>query len=132
VQTVPQAPQFCASVRSATSHPVLTALSQLPKPALQTIEQAPAEQLANPFTELHAMPQVPQWAVDVLMLVSQPLEAALSQLPQPVSQAATAQVPVLHAPVAWAGAHATEHAPQSVSVRMLVSQPLAGLPSQLA
>lgn len=95
-----QLPQFWASFSSETSHPVSSEPSQLPKPELHTMAQAPALQLANPFTLLHACPHEPQCCVDVLRFVSQPLSAAPSQLPQPVSHVPTRHVPVVHEPVA--------------------------------
>jgi hypothetical protein len=65
------------------------------------------------------------------VFVSQPLAALLSQLPQPVSQAVTRQAPVVHDSVAWSSAQAAPQAPQSPSVRRLVSQPSDGAPLQL-
>jgi hypothetical protein len=99
---------------------------------LHTIEQAPAAQPANPCTELHAWPHVPQWVVLVSVWVSHPFAASPSQLPQPLSHVPTRHAPVVQAPTACAGAHASAHPPQSVNVRMFVSQPFDGFPSQLA
>ena len=62
---------------------------------------------------------------------SQPFEALLSQLAKPALQLPSAQVPVEHEAPAWLNEQATLQSPQSVSVRMLRSQPLSGLPSQL-
>jgi hypothetical protein len=47
-------------------------------------------------------------------------------------QLAIVQVPAVHVPVAFAGAHILPHIPQcEVSVCVLVSQPFIALPSQL-
>ena len=50
---------------------------------------------------------------------------------KPALQDVTTQLPVEHDSVAWAKLQAVLHAPQSVNVRMLVSQPSTGSLSQL-
>jgi hypothetical protein len=59
-QTVPQAPQFCALLARATSHPLVNKPSQLPNPALHVMAQVPNAQDAVPFVLLHWFPHVPQ------------------------------------------------------------------------
>ena len=66
------------------------------------------------------------------MLVSQPLTATPSQLPNPGLHDGTEQTPFAQAAVPFAAPHDTPHAPQLVMlVRRLVSQPFAEMPSQL-
>jgi hypothetical protein len=76
--------------------------------------------------------QAPQCRGDVSVFVSQPLLERPSQLPKPESQAVRAQVPPLQASEAFARSQTTLQPPQSVSVLMFRSQPVFGLPSQLA
>lgn len=62
--------------------------------------------------------------------VSQPLDAAKSQLPKPVVQLPSEQVPVEQLSVAFVSAQAALHAPQCVSEVSATSQPLFTSPSQ--
>jgi hypothetical protein len=79
------------------------------------------------------VPQLPQFAVLVWRLTSQPLEGLPSQLPKFSAQLATAQAPALHAAVALARLHAAPQRPQLAAlVLRLTSQPLPLLLSQLA
>jgi hypothetical protein len=106
--------------------------SQLPKPVLHVMPHAPDAHEADPLAALHALRHTPQWATAVLVLVSQPFEATLSQLPKPALQAPTAHAPAAHTLVALASEQVARHAPQCVAdVERLVSQPLATTPSQL-
>jgi hypothetical protein len=59
-QLVPQVPQFAVVFVRFTSQPVDAKPSQLPKPALQAIEQAPPPHDGVPFVLLHGAPQPPQ------------------------------------------------------------------------
>jgi hypothetical protein len=129
--TLVQLPQVCTLLVRLASQPLDTLPSQLPQPELHVIEQVPVEQEAVPLVEEHAWPQPPQFAVLVLVLTSQPLAACPSQLPQPVLHEVNVQVPVLQEEVALTWAQPLAQLPQSVRVLRLVSQPLAGLPSQL-
>src|SRR5438045_3572886 len=79
----PQVPQLASVALRSVSQPLATLLSQLPKPALQAIWQAPATQLAAPFAVEQALPQAPQLVTLVLVLVSQPLVTSPSQSPNP-------------------------------------------------
>jgi hypothetical protein len=76
------------------------------------------------------MPQPPQFE-RVLSGVSQPFMGLPSQLPKPALQLAIPQVPAVHVPVAFAGAHLMPQPPQFERVLSGVSQPFMGLPSQL-
>ena len=60
---------------------------------------------------VQAVLQAPQWVALVRVSVSQPLVALPSQLPKPVSQAATPHAPAAHS---WPVAQAFPHAPQWV------------------
>jgi hypothetical protein len=130
-QVLPQLPQCVAVVRSA-SQPLLGLPSQLPQPAEQLGAQArlPAlpPQLVVPWEFVHWTLQDPQAAV-VFSCVSQPGDAV--QLPQSTSQAPIVQVPVAHEAVACRNEQATPQSPQSVTVRMLRSQPSFGFELQL-
>ena len=78
----------------------------------------------------HALPQALQWLAFASRLVSQPFEATASQLPYGLVQPTTSHVPVLQEAVAFARLHGVPHAPQSVLVFRLVSQPSAYWPLQ--
>jgi hypothetical protein len=129
VQAVPQTPQLLVVFR-LVSQPLAALLSQLPQPALQVIEQAPSEQEALPFVLLQALLQVPQLLRFVWRLVSQPSAVTPLQLPHPELQVPSTQLPVEHDSAALARSQSWPQAPQLASVLRVVSQPLAGLPSQ--
>ncbi len=76
-----------------------------------------------------AIPHAPQCVGEVRVLVSQPLDAAPSQLPKPPAQMPTAQAPMRHTGVALSSAgQVIPHAPQLVtSFWRLVSQPSAAM-----
>jgi hypothetical protein len=131
-QTVPHLEQFWADVPRLTSQPLEASLSQLPYPLLQETLQPPSEHVAVPFAWLQACPHPPQCATVFCVLVSQPLPGVASQLPQPLLQDPTAQLPVAHVLTAFGNEQVVPHAPQSVSVLRLVSHPFDGFPSQLA
>lgn len=67
----------------------------------------------------------------MLVLVSQPFSLLASQLPKPVLQAPSVQAPVEHDSAAFEKSQLMPQPLQSVVLRMFVSQPLLGLPSQL-
>jgi hypothetical protein len=130
-QLVPHAPQWAAVVRVSVSQPLAAMPSQLPNPVAQVSPHAPAAHagvaLAPPG---HAVPQRPQLATSVCVLVSQP--AAAVQSPKPATHAKPHAL-AAHVAVAFAGAgQLVPHAPQwAAVVRVSVSQPLAAMPSQL-
>src|SRR5262245_40850907 len=66
------------------------------------------------------------------MFVSQPFAPAASQFAKPALHAPRVQTPLRQLSPAFGRSHAAPHAPQSVSVLILRSQPLSALPSQLA
>ena len=131
LQAVPHAPQFPALVCVFVSQPLLGLPSQLAKFGEQLGTHAPEVHAVLPFAFVQALAHVPQWAV-VLRGVSQPLATLPSQSPKPELQDDIAQVPVAQLEVALARLHETPHAPQLAVVLSDASQPLLGLPSQLA
>ena len=62
--------------------------------ALQLIEQALLAHEGNPFWVPHTVPQPPQFAVELVVLVSQPLLGLLSQFPKPLLHTGTQAVPL--------------------------------------
>ena len=124
-------PQWLVLILVSVSQPVDTSRSQLPKPdAHEAIPQAPLTQLGVPWATVQMLPQLPQLAVLVAVLVSQP--AAAVQSAKPVLQSYP-QMPATHLRVLFAGsAHSVHEAPQfSGSVFTEDSQPFAKLSSQL-
>lgn len=77
--------------------------------------------LLHAFAQPAQLDAVPSW-------VSQP--TAAPQSAKPAVQLLWAQIPVAQEALAFGKEQNTPHAPQSVNVRMLVSQPLSGMPSQ--
>ena len=133
LQTVGHVPQCAGSVFRFASHPFTTLPSQLPKPALHELSaHTPAEHEALALANEHTVPQPPQFDTLVLVFVSQPFDALASQLPKPALHTGV-QRPDTQDVVPFMFAHAVPHAPQLVElVLRFVSQPLFGLPSQLA
>src|SRR5262245_47959644 len=86
LQTTPHAPQL-EVVLSGASHPVDVMRSQLPKPPLQeAIVHTPDWHEGVALASEQGLLQPPQWARDVLVLVSQPLFKIMSQLANPPLQ----------------------------------------------
>ena len=81
LQTLPQVPQLLAVVLVLVSQPLVALPSQLPYGAVQVMPQMPLPQSGAPLVLLQTVPQTPQFAASVLMLVSQPLTMLLSQFP---------------------------------------------------
>jgi hypothetical protein len=81
---------------------------------------------------LHPLPQPPQFVV-LDSALSQPLTMSPSQSPKPLAEHIGAQVPALQLVLPFGLVHESAQPPQLASVsEVLVSQPLAGLPSQSA
>jgi hypothetical protein len=73
-------------------------------------------------TGTHARPQVPQCALLVVRLVSQPFIALPSQLPKPRLHTCP-QLPLEHMGEAFADAeHATPHEPQCIRLTLVLTQ----------
>jgi len=71
-QALPQTLQLATLVLRLVSQPLVTSLSQLPKPGAQAIAQAPARHDGVPLTDEQRAPQLPQLRGSPAMLVSQP------------------------------------------------------------
>jgi hypothetical protein len=134
VQVRPQVPQLVTVLVRLVSQPLLSSPSQLPKPVLQVMPQAPAVQVAAALARVgQAVPQAPQLVALVRVSTSQPLLLLLSQLAKPSLQRRP-QVPIAQAAAALAPpAQTVPQAPQlAAEVAVSTSQPLAALLSQLA
>jgi hypothetical protein len=130
-QAVLHAPQ-CVSELSGVSQPLFALASQSPKPGLQaTFTQLPEAQLATALARSHSVPHAPQ-LLAVFVGVSQPLAAFMSQLAKPVLQVPSVQEPLAHEAAALTRLQTEPQAPQLAVVWSEISQPLLGLPSQLA
>lgn len=127
-----QAPQCDVLFVVFVSQPLDVAPSQFANPELHAMPQVPLEQLGVPFELEQTLPHPPQLLTLLPVLVSQPLLASPSQLPNPTVQSTSSHTPVEQLAVALARAHCTPQAPQSLVVRRLVSQPSLGLPLQSA
>ena len=129
-----QAPQCAASFVVLTSQPLpaLPSQSALPGLQLETVH-CPPLQSAPPFATEQTLPQVPQFCALLLVVVSQPLPALLSQFPKPGLHATILQTLPWHSAVPFV---LLQTLPQPLqlfaSVVLSVSQPLSTLPSQLA
>jgi hypothetical protein len=92
---------------------------------------APPVQAGVPFAAAHALPQLPQLVV-VVVLVSQPFVALPSQLPQPALQVGTHAL-LVQVVVPCALLQAVPQAPQfDALLVVLTSQPSAYVPLQFA
>jgi hypothetical protein len=122
---VAQAPQFATDVRVSTSQPFAAFASQLPKPALQgPSAQTPDAHVAIAFANAHALPQAPQFAIEVWMLVSHPLAVFPSQSARPGEHVLRWQTPIVHTADAPGKLHTVPHAPQLATlVARFTSQP---------
>jgi hypothetical protein len=129
-QSEPHEPQS-VSVQMEVSQPLEGSASQLSQPALQAYWQPfVPPQLVEPWAFEHEFPHERQ-CVSVPSCVSQPVDAFMSQFPQPLVHAPSVQVPAPHDSAAFGRSQSTSQSPQSVRVRMLRSQPLPRSPSQL-
>ena len=129
-QTLPHWPQLFLSVFVLISQPFASFISQLANPALHVPRlHTLALHCAAPLAYAgHALPQPLQCATLVVMLVSQPLATAPSQLSKLALQLAIPQLLAAHpaTPLATAG-HAFPHVPQFPTfVAVSVSQPFTG------
>jgi hypothetical protein len=123
-QTLPHEPQLVTSVFRLWQPPAQKVVG-----GVQTLAQVPPE---HAVPAGHTLPQAPQCELLVASVVSQPLPALPSQLPNPASQAPSPQAPPAQAGLPWArGGHALPHVPQWARlVDRLASQPVAASWSQ--
>jgi hypothetical protein len=129
-QTLPQASQLLLSVCSSTQAP-----PQADKTPPQVKPHVPLLQVAVALAGAgQTWPQAPQLLGSLVTFVSQPSAASPLQSPNPALQVAISQVPLTQAGVACAAPQTWPHPPQLLMSLppMLVSQPFAELPSQLA
>jgi hypothetical protein len=127
----PQPPQS-ARLFSCVSQPLPVVPSQLPQPGSHVVRtHAPLMHVSPARERSHAVPQPPQ-SVSVVSGLSQPLATIPSQLPNPPLHVVSAQLPLAHDSEALFRSQLVPQPPQFESVRMSVSQPLTGLPSQSA
>jgi hypothetical protein len=131
-QALPQLPQFATLLCVFVSQPFVASPSQLPQPTTQVGAQLPLVHVVVPCGFVQPFPQDPQLATLVCVFVSQPFAALPSQFAKPGEQLPRVQTPLTQLSLAFARSQTVLQAPQSVSVLMLRSQPLSGLPSQLA
>lgn len=105
-------------------------------PALQVTPHVLLLHVPVPLPKLgpgQVCPHEPQLPALFVVLVSQPVAYEPSQLAKPALHEATVQIPDTHAAVPFATEQTLPQVPQLLtSVLVLASQPLAGLPSQLA
>ena len=123
----PQVPQLF-TLQIEVSQPFCALVSQVSQPGLQVGTQPLLWQLVVPCALKQPSPQ-PRQFDKLPSAVSQP--AALVQSAKPLLQVSRVHVPVAHDSLAFGRSQSTPQSPQSLSVRVLVSQPLARLPSQL-
>jgi hypothetical protein len=117
------------------SQPFATIPSQSAKPcAHDPIAQLPELHAGAAFGTEQTCEHVPQFALSVEVVISQPFAIFPSQSPKPPLQAAT-HAPAMHAaaPFAITSGHAFGHVPQcDVEVRRFASHPFAATLSQSA
>lgn len=116
-----------------TSQPSDGSPLQSAKPALHCpTPHAPFMHTAEALGTTQRRPHAPQFAESLPSGVSQPFAAIPSQSPKPSLQRPIPQLPPEQAGVPFAGvAQRLPHIPQcEVLVRVLVSQPFEGSPSQ--
>jgi hypothetical protein len=129
-QVLPQPLQLFGSLVVFASQPLLALPSQLARPAPQVGEQVPPTQAVLPPELVHWVPQAPQLFTLLEVLVSHPLRVLPSQSPEPLAHTGT-HCELLHEVLPLVFVQAWPQAPQlPVLVRVSVSQPLRGLPSQ--
>jgi hypothetical protein len=81
----------------------------LPQPGSHVTLHAPPMQTEAPLTSPHKLPQIPQFALLVARLVSQPLSVTPSQLPQPALQALIMHTPPRQAVTALGNVQVQPH-----------------------
>lgn len=134
LHALPQPPQLFVSLVVLISQPLATLLSQFAYPALHATEHFEAAHVGVALFVLHAWPHPPQFFGSVVMVVSQPFAALLSQLAVPATlQVDTMHVEFVHTSLAPVAEHEWVHDPQLfVSFAVSISHPSAALLSQSA
>lgn len=132
--TRPQLPQLRESVLTLTSQPSPLTRLQSAKPALhEAMPHAPDRHVGAPFATTQARPQPPQLLTLVVVLTSQPSPDVRLQSAKPALHA-TPHARDWHRGAPFGTARQTRpQRPQLLtSMLMSASQPLNGMPSQLA
>jgi hypothetical protein len=115
-QAWPQAPQLLKLSVMLFSQPSAAFRLQLAHPVLQAMLHTPLVQDGVPLIELQTFPQVPQLLAAFVRLVSQPLAAFPSQLPQPEVQEDMTQILFWHAGIELEKEQTVPQAPQLVTL----------------
>jgi hypothetical protein len=127
LHALPQPPQLAALVVVFTSQPSLGVWLQSANPvAHPAMTQLEALHAGVALASEHALPQVPQFAVLLVVFTSQPSEGILLQSEYPAAHVATPHAELTHLGVALARLHAPPHAPQLFG-SLVVSTQLAPL-----
>jgi hypothetical protein len=132
LQALPHVPQFATLVLVFVSQPSEYVPLQSFHGAVHdwTVHVVPMHE-GVPLAAVQTVVQEPQWFTSLVVAASQPSATLLLQLPQPAAHAME-QAPAAQAAEPWTVEQAAPQAPQFVTlVSVLVSQPLAWLPSQL-
>jgi len=109
----PQPPQWFGSLVVLTSQPFATSMSQSAKPALHdAMAQLELLQTGVALGVVHALPQVPQLLRSLVVWISQPFDATLSQSAKPALHEPMAHIELLQAAVALGSVHTLLHVPQ--------------------
>jgi hypothetical protein len=119
---------------SGASQPLASMVSQLPKPGLQVPS---AQELAThwplAFAYVQGLLQNPQFAAELVVSVSQPFAACMSQSAVPAAQLETPHTPLLQTGVpVWAMHTIVQLSQWFGSALRLTSHPLIGSPSQFS
>lgn len=117
----PHAPHAFTFVARTTSQPFATMPSQSAKPIMQVKPQPPSSHVGTAFARAgHSVPQVPQFARSLVVLISHPLAAVLSQSAKPSAHIPIPQALALQAAVALAGVGQTLSQPPQCAVSFAV------------
>jgi hypothetical protein len=130
VHAVPHVRQL-VSVLSGVSQPLAATTSQSPKFVLQDVSaQVPVWHVPTPLAYEHTLPHIPQFDVEVLVFVSQPLFGLVSQLAKPIAHIGVHML-LEQAVVPFAFVHVVPQDPQfEAFVAVLLSHPFPYMPSQ--
>jgi len=91
VQVIPHPPQCVVLVCVLVSHPLVTLLSQLPKPVLHVIRHALLMHDGVPLTAEQPLPHIPQWAALVVVSVERVDGTAVVLADEVMAVSATAE-----------------------------------------
>ncbi len=123
--TVPQRPQLATVLWTSTSQPLVATPSQLPKPGVQVMPQAPVVHEGAEFApDAQTVPQAPQLRGSLAVVTQVPLQRVVPAMQASMQEPAEQSCPL---------PHEVPQRPQLVAlVWRLTSQPSAALPLQSA